>query len=103
MVKKATPKSYAEQLQLAQEVALLRFKTMAPTGGSRVYVPWRLVRQFFDVPQYVMVALIKWLIKKGEMGNLRLTSKLRSQQAGQIVARPPRKKLTQPMLEYLRS
>ena len=48
-----------------------------------------------------MVQLIKWLIAKWDQGNLRVTSKLRSQYAAQIVKRPPRKKLTEQMLGYL--
>ena len=64
MVKKGLPRSYENQLQLAQEISLLRFKTLRPTPRSVVYQPWRVVAKFFNIPLHRMKALTRWLISR---------------------------------------
>ena len=86
MVKKMLPTTYPDQLRLAEEIALLRFKTTRPTTKSRIYVTWPVVKKFFDVKLGHMKQLVGWLQHKGEAKNLVLTSKLRSRKAVPIRA-----------------
>ena len=90
MVKAFLPQSYEQQLRLAREVSLLRFKTMNPREGQRAYLPWRTCRQLFDVHIRHMKALVNWLMRKNSTSLLSVSSKLRSRKSQPIIERKSR-------------
>ena len=61
MVKKSIPIGFPEQLRLAEEIALLRFRTSKPNMHSPIYTPWRIIRKMFDIKEVHMRRLLKWL------------------------------------------
>ena len=97
------PASYEDQLRLAREASLLRFKTMMPLKGQRTWLSWAAVGKFFDVRVRHLKALVNWLMEKNSTSILSITSKLRSRKAKPIILKKPRRKLTQEKMDYLGS